>query len=396
MDVLSAMFRATEQVGFLADLGEVGLRHRVSLYTDDVVVFAKPDAAELAAVWRVLDCFGASSGLLVNYQKSSAAPIQCAATSLDALAADLPCPLAHLPCKYLGLPLSLGKPSKADLQAAIDKLVVKLPHWKARLLSKEGRLVYVQAVMSASVVYQLLVLDLDPWFYKAVDKLRRSFLWVGSTDVSGGSCTVAWHLVCQPKALGGLGLMNLRWMNVALRARWIWLSRADHSKPWSGLDVQVGPESQALFNASVRFVLGNGASVLLWEDPWIGGLSAAAIAPDLLKLVRPAARKRRTVAAGLANNSWALDITGELSVDATVQYLHLWSAIQDAARQRHEPDAVDVFRWKWTGDGNFSSRSVYGMLFQGTTGLAAAPLIWDSFAPLKHRFHAWIALRRRC
>ncbi|KAM0928813.1 hypothetical protein ACQ4PT_002002 [Festuca glaucescens] len=396
MDVLSAMFRATELAGFLFDLNEIGLRHRVSLYANDVVVFAKPEAVELAAVWRVLGCFGAASGLLVNFQKSSAAPIQCPVDSLDEIAAALPCPLAQLPCKYLGLPLSIGKPCKADLQAVIDKLAAKLPHWKARLLSREGRLVYVQAVMSASVVYQLLALDLDPWFFKAVDKLQRSFLWVGSSEANGGCCAVAWHLVCQPKALGDLGLMNLRWMNVAMRARWIWLMRTDRSKPWSGMDLQVGSESLALFNASVRIVLGNGESILLWEDPWIGGLSVAAIAPELLKLVRPAVRKRRTVSAGLAGNSWALDIAVELSVDATVQYLRLWTAIQEAARGRQDEAVADTFLWKWSGDGSFSSRSAYRMLFQGTTGLPVAPLIWNSFAPLKHRFHAWLALRRRC
>jgi hypothetical protein len=30
---------------------------------------------------------------------------------------------------------------------------------------------------------------------------------------------------------------------------------------------------------------------------------------------------------GLLANSWALDIAGELSVDATVGYLHLWAAV---------------------------------------------------------------------
>jgi hypothetical protein len=47
-------------------------------------------------------------------------------------------------------------------------------------MSREGRLVYVQTVMTASVIFQLLALDLDPWFFKAVDKLRRGFLWAGS------------------------------------------------------------------------------------------------------------------------------------------------------------------------------------------------------------------------
>jgi hypothetical protein len=37
----------------------------------------------------------------------------------------------------------------------------------------------------------------------------------------------------------------------------------------------------------VQIMLGDGSSILLWEDAWIGGLSVAAIAPALLKLVRP-------------------------------------------------------------------------------------------------------------
>jgi hypothetical protein len=40
-----------------------------------------------------------------------------------------------------------------DLQAILDKLVVKLAHWKARLLTEEGRIAYVQMIMAASVVY---------------------------------------------------------------------------------------------------------------------------------------------------------------------------------------------------------------------------------------------------
>ena len=46
------------------------------------------------------------------------------------------------------------------MQPVLDKLANKLPHWKARLLSKEGRMIYVQVVMTASVIYQLMALDL--------------------------------------------------------------------------------------------------------------------------------------------------------------------------------------------------------------------------------------------
>jgi hypothetical protein len=50
MDVLSTMFRSAEQAGVLSNLSVFGLRHRVSLYADDVVVFARPTVSELAAV----------------------------------------------------------------------------------------------------------------------------------------------------------------------------------------------------------------------------------------------------------------------------------------------------------------------------------------------------------
>jgi hypothetical protein len=200
-DVLSAMFRVAEDVGVLSGLASIGLRRRVSLYADDVVIFAKPDAREISAVWGVLACFGAASGLKANFTKSSVAPIQCSDGALQAAVAALPYSIMPLPCTYLGLPIYISKPRKSDLQV-VDKLAAKLPFWKARLMSREGCLVYVQEVMMASVVYQLLALDLDHRFIKGVDKLRRGFLWEGKEDAQGGSCTVVWRLVCQPKSLG--------------------------------------------------------------------------------------------------------------------------------------------------------------------------------------------------
>ncbi|KAM0912735.1 hypothetical protein ACQ4PT_012611 [Festuca glaucescens] len=129
------------------------------------------------------------------------------------------------------------------------------------------------------------------------------------------------------------------------------------------------------------------------EDAWIGGLTAAAIAPSLLKLVRPAVRWRRTIRDGLAENSWALDISGMLTVDAIVEYLRLWAAVRGVPFDDGDTLAPDSFRWKWRGDGHFMSCTAYRVLFHGTTGLPDAHLIWSSFVPLKYKMHAWLALR---
>jgi hypothetical protein len=79
------------------------------------------------------------------------------------------------------LRLSIRKLLKSDLQSVLDKLAGKLALWKARLHA-----VFVQAVMTASVIYHLMALDLEPWFLRAVDKLRRSFLWVRCGEAHGG------------------------------------------------------------------------------------------------------------------------------------------------------------------------------------------------------------------
>jgi hypothetical protein len=218
MNVLSAMFGRAEERGVLSDLRHLGIRHHVSLYADDVAVFSKPCHRELEAVFAILRCFGAASGLMVNYAKSVAIPIRCSQDIIDEIAPTLACPIGQFPCRYLGLPLSLSKPTKTDVQPLIDKLARMLPFWKARLLTREGRLSYVQTVMTASAIYHLLALDVDPWVFQVVDRIRRGFLWAGQKDARGGCSLVAWDRVFQPKLLGGLWLHNLRWLSAALRA----------------------------------------------------------------------------------------------------------------------------------------------------------------------------------
>jgi hypothetical protein len=47
--------------------------------------------------------------------------------------------------------------------------------------------------------------------------------------VQSGKCLVAWELVQRPLPLGGLGILNLRLMGMALWLRWLWLQRTEPS-----------------------------------------------------------------------------------------------------------------------------------------------------------------------
>lgn len=143
----------------------------------------------------------------------------------------LPCPISEFPCKNLGLPLSVRKLSRAHFQTIVDRVASHLPVWKAELMTKAGRATYVQFVMKAKMIYASLALDLLAWAIKAIDKLRKGFLWRGRKEANVGHCLLAWSKVTRPKDLGGLGISDLWNLSWALQAQWPWLQKliiADH------------------------------------------------------------------------------------------------------------------------------------------------------------------------
>jgi hypothetical protein len=66
MDILSRLIQKASQDGHLQPLSSKQLRHRISLYVDDTVMFLKPDAADISLVIDLLNLFGKASGLHTN------------------------------------------------------------------------------------------------------------------------------------------------------------------------------------------------------------------------------------------------------------------------------------------------------------------------------------------
>jgi hypothetical protein len=110
---------------------------------------------------------------------------------------------------------------------------------------------------------------------------------------------VAWDKVCTTKKWGGLGIPNLKMMNVAPRTRWLWLQRLDESKPWKELN-KVPQLVRHLFEGATFSVLGGGASTLFWSDSWLPGGWISDISPNLFAAVPKRAVKQRRVREGLA------------------------------------------------------------------------------------------------
>jgi hypothetical protein len=140
------------------------------------VLFCHPLDSDIEAAREILGLFGHVSGLNVNFAKSSASLIRCNHDDAAPLLAQLGCQIVELPITYLGIPLTLRRPTVAQLQPIVDSIASRLPTWKAGLMSKPGRLAMVKSILSAIPIHQLLAYAPPNKTLKLIEKIKRGFL----------------------------------------------------------------------------------------------------------------------------------------------------------------------------------------------------------------------------
>jgi hypothetical protein len=235
-------------------------------------------------------------------------------------------------------------------------------------------------------------LDIPVKTLTSIEKIIRGFLWKCRKDVKGGHCLVAWDKVCAPKDWRGLGIPNLRYMNIALRARWLWLQRVDDSKPWKELNIQVPHVVRQLFEGSTYSVLGDGASTFFWTDRWLPEGRLTDIAPNLVKAIPKRVVRVRKVREGMTG-TWLDDIPPDLAASAIRELFEVADRWEDVALVE---GVEDSFRWGWEKDFSYSARSGYRAMFGVRVEMPGALQIWRSRAPPNCRVFLWLAARNRC
>ena len=166
-------------------------------------------------------------------------------------------------------------------------------------------------------------MSVPKWVIKAIDKIRRAFLWKGRKEINGVSCLVAWEKVARHINLGGRGIPNLHVWSWALQMRCLWFQKTIPSKPWVGLEIPEHFNSKNLFANALLSQVGNGSNTLFWSDRWLHGRSLVDLAPDVVACVPNSLVLKRSMAECLVNNNWVNDIRGALPLVGIMLYLLL-------------------------------------------------------------------------
>jgi hypothetical protein len=202
----------------------------------------------------------------------------------------------------------------------------------------------------------------------AIEKILRGFLWKSRRDARGGHCLVAWDRVCMPNELKGLGIINLRKMNLALRVCWVWLSRVEASQPWKEFEIQLPPMVMKFFEAATSSVLGDGASTFFWLDKWLRDGRLRDLAPHLFASILRRLSQARMVR-DCIDGGWLDDIPTNLDALAIEELLAVADCMEGLVVTVGVPD---VLRWNQGATKAYCTKSCYLGLFHGSVAMAGA------------------------
>jgi hypothetical protein len=140
MEALNVLFRHANNSGLFISLRAPAIKLWLSLFTDDLMIFLRPEVRDIRMARSILELFAGASGLHTNLTKCQFTPIRCTEEQIAQVLQWFPCQLlVNFLCRYLGVPLSIYKLKKNDFAPLVDVVADRLPVWKSKLTSKAGR-----------------------------------------------------------------------------------------------------------------------------------------------------------------------------------------------------------------------------------------------------------------
>lgn len=176
-------------------------------YADDTIILLENNDRCIANLKFLLLCFEALSGLKINFSKIEVFVTGASNAEACRVADLLNCNLGSFPFKYLGLPISPFKLLSKDFTFSVIKVGNRVMPWRGRYNSTTGRVCLINACFSSLTMFLIGFYRLPDGTHADFDKHRGGFFW-NTADNKKKYKMVKWKMICRPKNLGGLGIIN--------------------------------------------------------------------------------------------------------------------------------------------------------------------------------------------
>ena len=237
---------------------------------------------------------------------------------------------------------------------------------------------------------------------QTLDKQRRKFLWQGS-GLKRKYHLVKWEVVFKSKKKGGLGIKNIRKLNISLLCKWWWKlenedglwqtivrskymgggkvigtikNRLDDSPVW--LDLL---KIRHVYLANRKITVNNGLSTLFWEDSWLKDKSLCTLHPALYDFCLD---KFVSVHLVLSKNA-QLQFSRWLSPILFDSWLNIVNEVYSYSFNNTRDKVV----WKCNKLGYFSTKSTYDALSSNECGQTFVH-IWKAKIPYRIKIFMWL------
>jgi hypothetical protein len=158
--------------------------------------------------------------------------VEVDASFMGMAAKFLNCKLGNFPFIYLGLPVGANPRKEATWDPVIEVLQKRLHSWKNRFVSLGGRVVLINSALAAIPLFYLSFMKLPTKVWKKIVSIQMNFLW-GGASVKSKIAWVNWFDVCRSKEDGGLGVRNIRLVNISLLTKWRWWLLNSQDSLWA-------------------------------------------------------------------------------------------------------------------------------------------------------------------
>lgn len=148
-------------------------------YVNDTLIVLHAIDDQLIAFKEMLDTFATSTGLHVNFSKSSLIPINMSDAEGARVASLLGCDVGSMPFTYLGLPTRTSRPTIYDLLPLVDRVKRRLSA-SSCLLNQGSRLQLLQSVLCSMPIYFFCTLSLPKGILQQLERIMRQCLWRGN------------------------------------------------------------------------------------------------------------------------------------------------------------------------------------------------------------------------